>query len=901
MIKVSLRSLLLSSAVSVGLIATAGTAQAIDYQFGGVKIVLDTTISSGVSMRTAGRDSVYLPTGQGGPQAGVLVKTPGSPVKGVAAAPGAGTTGSNFNAGFVPTNPSISIAKAPVPGGSINANDSRMNFDRGDLTSAVAKMTNDLSASYKNFNFFGRVSSYYDAVLDDNGSYARSKLADGKASAARDVKLLDFYVSSDWNIGDLPLNIRAGKQVISWGESTFMLNGINSINPIDVSAFRRPGSEVKEGLVPIWAADASIGLPFNLSLEGFYQFQWKGYDIDRAGTPFAGSDVVAGASGVGGNELATSFLTTGITGGNQRNCGTTSQNNLSAAFTADYFASGNGKKNCTAAAGSLFGFVDYTNTVPVGMMEAVKFGLNDTGGYVVRDKDKEARNGGQFGLAGRWFSEDLNNTEFGLYFTNTHSRLPIASERVTSAGTGDTQFTSYLSTGDGGSGAGRGTYFTGCNIPTTGGAAGALTTAPGAAFGVPVLQSQAALTQLNTASTNATPDPDGVYATAKIIAQAYYDGNAGVLATYGLTKAVNPANAGNPFQTGAGGINGAVAGGTIIGANAANGVTSLGGTATVRANSSLEATIINCALVALQSSSTAVPGLGALLQDGAEIISVQSATNTPLLGLYLEYPEDIRTFGVSFNTTLGTWGVQGEASYRPNQPFQADTDQITIAALNNACILSLVAGPTIAQAAKDTFGGGCGQLTANGGNMNLSGVIRSKMFTYDIGTTATYANSNPLIAMTGADLGVLVTEASVVHTPDAPDEGNFNVKQWGNVCTGGTDLPFGGALGLAARTGCRPTKVSWGYVLLGQLQYNNAFGTAITLSPTVAFSHDVSGNTPGPVSNFRQGRKSLSLQLNGSFQSAWRGGISYTNYFGNTKYSDSNDRDFAAVNLSYAF
>ena len=705
-------------------------------------------------------------------------------------------------------------------------------------------------------------------------------------------------MSSDWNLGELPLNVRLGKQVISWGESTFMLNGINTINPIDVGAFRRPGSEVKEGLVPVWAADASIGLPFNLSVEGFYQLEWKGYDIDRAGTPFAGSDVVAGSSGVGGNQDMTSFLTTGITGGNQRNCGTTSQNNLSAAFTAAYFANGNGRKNCTATAGSLYGYVNYANPVPVGMMEAVKFGLNDTGGMVVRDSDREPSDSGQWGLAGRCFSEDLNNTEFGVYFTNTHSRLPIASERVTAGPSSDTQFTSYLSTGDGGSGSGRGTYFTGCNLPTTGHPATALTVAPGAAFGVPVLQTQASLDQLNTAATGAT-DPDGVYAIAKTIAQAYYDGNAGVLVGYGLTNAVNPANAGNPFQTGAGGINGAVAGGTILGAN--GGLATMNGFTTVQANSTLEATIINCALVALQSSSTAVPGLGALLQDGAEIISVQSATSTPLLGLYLEYPEDIRNFGVSFNTTIGTWGVQGEASYRPNQPFQADTDQITIAALNNACILSLVAGPTIAQAAKDTFGVGCGQLKAAGGNMNLSGVIRSKMFTYDIGTTATYANSNPLIAMTGADLGVLVTEASVVHTPDAPDEGNFNVKQWGNVCTGGTDLPFGGALGLAVRTGCRPTKVSWGYVLLGQLQYNNAFGTAITLSPTVAFSHDVSGNTPGPISNFREGRKSLSLQLNGSFQSAWRGGLSYTNYFGNTKYSDSNDRDFAAVNLSYAF
>ena len=69
----------------------------------------------------------------------------------------------------------------------------------------------------------------------------------------------------------------------------------------------------------------------------------------------------------------------------------------------------------------------------------------------------------------------------------------------------------------------------------------------------------------------------------------------------------------------------------------------------------------------------------------------------------------------------------------------------------------------------------------------------------------------------------------------------------------------------------------------------------------MAFSHDVSGNTAAPYSNYRQGRKSVSLQLNGSFQGAWKGGVSYTNYFGNEKYTGNDDGDFASVNLSYAF
>lgn len=887
MINRSLRRLLLGSTVTVGLVASAGMAQAVEFNFGDFKLNVDTTISAGASMRTATTDHALVSSSNGGPKSGVAASVPGGL--------GATTTGSNLvlNGGAL-ADAGFDIYAPTAIAGTINADDSRLNFDRGDLTSGIMKMTNDFSGGFQNYKFFARLSSYYDAVLDQNNSYARSSLIDGQADAVRDVKLLDAYVSADYNIGDLPLNVRAGKQVISWGESTFMLNGVNAVNPIDVNAFRRPGAEVKEGLVPVWALDASIGLPHNLSLEAFYQLKWDPYQLDRAGTPFSSSDGATTGSDIYGNYNGVTYLTQGLAGGMQRNCGTTANNSISNAFTADYLTGTSATaalKDCTATPGSLASYVDYANAVPVGMTEFVINSLNDAGTMVSRLEDRRAKNSGQWGVAGRWYSEDLNNTEFGLYFMNYHSRIPIASERISNAGSALTEFTSYVATKDNGSQSARATYYTGCNLPTTGVAATAPTVAPGAAYGVPILQNANSLAALNNSTAT---DPDGVYATSKTIAQAYYDGDAVTLGTYGITNAVLPANAGNPFQTLAGGINGATAGATIAFANS----TAFG---TVAANSMLEATIINCALVALQSTNPA--GIGAaLLQDGAEIISVQSALRTSSIGLYLEYPEDIHMVGASFNTTIGTWGVQGEMSYRSNQPFQLDTDQITIAALNDLCILSLVASPTIANAVTDTYGGGCGTKGTTGAASasDLSGVIRSKMFTFDVGTTATYSNSNAFISMTGADLGILVTEVGLVYTPDVPSEGDASKVVWGNVCTGGSNLPFGGALGLAERSGCRPTAASWGYTLLGQLQYNNAFGTAFTLSPTMAFSHDVSGNTPAPYANYRQGRKSINLALNGSYQS-WKAGVSYTNFFGNNKYNDSVDRDYASVNVSYAF
>lgn len=520
MINRSLRRLLLGSAVSAGLVASAGMAQAVEYNFGGVKFNLDTTISAGASMNVANTDHKLLPTSNGGP----LQTTTNNVNLPTALAPSdASPTG---DAGMTLLTDPTSIT------GSINTDDGRLNFSRGDLTSGVVKMTNDLSASWENYHFFGRLSSYYDAVLSNNGSYNRYGLRDGKADAARDVKILDFYASADYDVGNLPLNVRAGKQVISWGESTFIQNGINTFNPVDVAAVRRPGAELKEFFIPVWALDASIGLPYNLSLEAFYQLKWDTYAIDRAGTPFASSDVAA----VGGNNNNYSFLTGGPGGNLMRNC--SGNNAVSNAFTAAWAGSTDpyaSYRDCTSP--NALNYTMYNNGVanlggwPIGNTEALRVAAGDTS-VVARDKDRYARNSGQWGVAARWYSEDLNNTEFGIYFSNTHSRLPIASERV-HVDPANSTFTSYSAAGLNASATGRAAAYSGCNAvydpdgptnPLTGDNA-----QPGALYGVPVgtgIAGPSAPVKLSAilAMNQSGTDPNGILAAATTLANNFYSG-----------------------------------------------------------------------------------------------------------------------------------------------------------------------------------------------------------------------------------------------------------------------------------------------------------------------------------------------------------------------------------------
>lgn len=46
-----------------------------------------------------------------------------------------------------------------------------------------------------------------------------------------------------------------------------------------------------------------------------------------------------------------------------------------------------------------------------------------------------------------------------------------------------------------------------------------------------------------------------------------------------------------------------------------------------------------------------------------------------------DYPEGINLFGLSFNTTLGDYALQGEVAYRPNKPMQIDAVDLSFAAL----------------------------------------------------------------------------------------------------------------------------------------------------------------------------------------------------------------------------
>lgn len=282
---------------------------------------------------------------------------------------------------------------------SINTDNGDLNYNTG-LVSGSGRMTNELKLDYHNIGFFGRATFYYDAV-NANGSSndgARTN-AFTLSSTARDqsatyARLLDAYAFGHFDVGSTStLTVRAGNQVLSWGESTFIPNGINAINPVDVSALHQPGTELKEAFLPVPMISASLGLTNTFSMEAFYQLKWEKTLLDPNGTYFSADDALS----PGSRYLSIPF--------------------------------GNPLALDKASQGAILTNLSVPNPILGQTIPIAPFGTN-----IPRLNDHNARDDGQFGLAAHYSIPDLNDTELSLFFMRYNNRVPDLSVKVGSFG-----------------------------------------------------------------------------------------------------------------------------------------------------------------------------------------------------------------------------------------------------------------------------------------------------------------------------------------------------------------------------------------------------------------------------------------------------------------------------------
>ncbi|MFJ4053295.1 DUF1302 domain-containing protein [Pseudomonas sp. NPDC089743] len=594
----------------------------------------------------------------------------------------------SVGASWSTANPNSNLIGANNGGKGLSqtSDDGHLNFKKGETFSKIFKGIHDLELKYGDTGIFVRGKYWYDFELKDENREFKDISDSNRKEGAKSsgAELLDAFVYHNYAIGDQPGSVRLGKQVVSWGESTFIGGGINAVNPIDVSAFRRPGAEIKEGLIPVNMFYVSQSLTDNLSAEAFYQIEWDQTVVDNCGTFFSQPDVIADGC----------------------------DNNLAVLATQNTLASRLGPLAAPVAA-----------TLAA---RGVSYGSPDEGVIVRRGADRDARDSGQFGVALRYMYEPLN-TEFGGYFMNYHSRAPIFSGRGA-----DAQF-----------------Y-----------------------------------------------DPAGL---------------AGALVSAGVPAAA----------------------------------------------------------------------LASLLPS---LMPLQVAGNS---SYYVEYPEDIRLYGLSFSTTLPTGTAwSGEVSYRPNAPVQLNTTDILYSGLTplNPDVSVLQGTPGADQPG-----------------------YRRKEIT-QLQTTFTHFFDQVM----GAERLTMVGEIGWTHVGGL--ESTSKMRYGRDPVFGPGPLPNGqcealnsSTLGTADANNvsryCEndgyTTSDSWGYRVRAIWDYNNVFA-GVNLRPSLAWSHDVDGYSPGPGGNFEEGRKAVSLGLDAEYQQTYTASLSYTNFF-DGKYSTVDDRDFVALSFGVNF
>ena len=268
-------------------------------------------------------------------------------------------------------DPDLRIIGLPSGGTafSVNGDDGNLNYPKGTY-STVLKLTSELELKYKNSGVFVRFRGFYDMENEDEDR-ARTPLSEAALDrVGTRADILDAFFYSQFDLGKRPAEFRLGEQVLSWGESTFIQGGINTINPVDVAAIRVPGAELRDALLPEGMAVFSLGTSANTSLELVYIYDWGRTRIDPAGSYFSTSDF----AGPGGENV---FL----------------------------------------------GFGDSADDFTYPFSDRLFLG-------VPRAEDVWPDDSGQYGAAFRVFAPGLNDTEFGFYYLNFHSRLPTVNGRT---------------------------------------------------------------------------------------------------------------------------------------------------------------------------------------------------------------------------------------------------------------------------------------------------------------------------------------------------------------------------------------------------------------------------------------------------------------------------------------
>ena len=822
-----------------------------------------------------------------------------------------------------------------------NQDDGKLNFGKNDIYDAGNSLAIGFTGTNANgvkLNLSGL--AYYNAALDITNPAFRAFTDKMESDFENQYKIGNAFVEAPLNDN---VSLTLGNYVQSQGVTALLPIGVNVVNPVSLPILRSPGANLKDALLPQAMIGMTAFLDGGVTAEAYYQLEQKEVEIDVAHA-LNGSDIFGKGSTTqlknspnyrenalipfGGNrhDAATCFAD-GITG----NCtdaqlwagldaatgaGTPTASPETVLYTlyAGYGAGGsdllrqgynaspgatnsadldayitNALAGAAVAAGGLTTSPGAQNTsttltdaqinASLTRLSSQYDGINNTAGLVAvrRAPDAYADDSGQYGLNLSGYLDSVGSgLEWGVYFNNAHSNTPRIRMLAIQDGYASTLYTFYATEDS------NKDYLVG--DPT--------------AF--EQVQSSIAYGSLLC----------GVVHKAGAGAAAAYGQFASEATDAGTTLAYlhDPEACYEHFNN--------------LGLLAYQADQAPGGAGTYDANP----------LVGGPAAQAAVHAQATGATNGA--LATLGFTNAARYQLY--YPEDIKTYGISLGTGIGSWAANMEVAFRPDFPLQVNVPQLllniidssggtTIQSLTSLATAGANAGAIIAANGvnlhKWSSQPNCDISSATGtastemaGYAVCDGTAEHDVWTLDVNAARSFTASDPVSQSTGADGGSLLIELGAVMLPtydNAQGVAQTSHQSFGHDVYGGGCLDVAGTTSLAVQSNglfgdgyCEdnsgPDDLAMTSRIRGALNYFNFNNSPWTFSPSVGIDYDFYGNAPQSIGGWVEGETSITL---GS--SFTNGGttmkLNYVAELGNYKDNSNSDKDYVSASVSHSF
>lgn len=345
-------------------LASLQPAAAVEFEWGGFEGSLKTTVTAATGLRVEGQDPSLL---------------------GKLNVPGQQT--------LCQPDDCLSLSGNPEPNqrlknarGSFSGHvtdDGDMNYQRWDPIYGLTKFNSALTVTQDDWLLKATYIGFLDAVNDgfeethNNTLYQPAhtrRSADVNERVGQRGEFREAFLQYGTELFDRNFSIAVGAQRLRWGEANLHpLNTVDVVNPQDAVLGRQPGLAVNELSIPTNLVQLNAELVDNLSAQAFYQLHWNRTRPEPQGSFFSSNDVIGG-------------------------------------------------RYIEAAPGQFAEDPDarYRPPAPNSLLTSAT--------RRVLVEERSGRNQGQFGLRLNWYAESfLNGTQFGVYLTNYHSRLPYVS------------------------------------------------------------------------------------------------------------------------------------------------------------------------------------------------------------------------------------------------------------------------------------------------------------------------------------------------------------------------------------------------------------------------------------------------------------------------------------------